>query len=84
MEDIKKKIAEEETEEEIEEISDEEIKKVADEMMGLYLRNQLDELAKIRDDENESSVRRAGAHVMLQWPKDGRRLWWDENKLGLS
>lgn len=54
-------------------MTQEELKKITDEMMELYHRNQIDELAKIRDDKSEIGERRIAASMVLQMPRDPRR-----------
>lgn len=55
-------------------MTQEELKKITDEMMELYHHNQIDELAKIRDDKSEIGERRIAASMVLQIPRDPRRL----------
>ena len=52
----------------------EELKKITDDMMKLYHCNQIDELTKIRDDKSEIGERRIAASMVLQIPRDPRRL----------
>ena len=60
-------------------MTQEELKKITDEMMELYHRNQIDELAKIRDDKSEIGERRIAASMVLQMPRDPRRNFINED-----
>ncbi len=53
---------------------DEGLKKAMDEMMELYNRGKIEELSKIVDSPNESDDRVAAAAMVLQMPRDPRRI----------
>ena len=55
-------------------MTQEELNAIMDEMMELYHQDQIDELVKIRDDKSEIGERRIAASMVLQMPRDPRRL----------
>ena len=47
-----------------------ETEKIIDEMLVLHQQNKIEELRKIKNDENESDERRIAASLYLQLPRD--------------
>ena len=52
-----------------------ELNKIMDEIMELYKTNRVEELVRIRDDENEIDGKRLAANLVLQMPRDPRRYY---------
>ncbi len=53
----------------------EKARKAMDEIMTLYKSNKLDEITKIRDNQEEIREKRAAAYIVLQAPEDPRRYY---------
>lgn len=49
-----------------------ETEKIIDEMLVLHQQNKIEELRKIKNDENESDERRIAASLYLQLPHDSK------------
>ena len=52
-----------------------ELNKIVGEMMVLYKQGKIDELVKIRDAEDKFAKRQMAANMILQIPRDTRRLY---------